>query len=141
MQSIVEKCSNTILPLVLLLSVVSCSTAPGPYVPTSAAPTVEDVYPAVLLDKSLRKRIAVDRVSDQRLQDNRLKVMANMRNMKGQGITVQVQTIYKDNQGFSIGDDTAWQTLIFSPNESKTYESVSMKSNASGYTIRIRHAE
>ena len=117
------------------------TTKPGPYVPASGATSKEDVYAAVLLDEGLQKWIAVDRIKTEHLEDRRLKVHANIRNMQGQAITVQAQTIYKDNDGFSIGDDTAWQTLIFSPNETKTYESVSMKTSAVRYTIRIRYGQ
>lgn len=129
--------------LMIVLGIVSgcATTKPGPYLPVSASPTLEDIANVVLLDEGLQDWIAVDRVKAEKLLDGRTKVVANIRNMQSSAITIQSQTVFKDDEGFSIGDDTAWQTIIFSPNESKTYDTTSMKTGANRYTIRIRHAQ
>jgi uncharacterized protein YcfL len=130
--------------ILALLAVVfaSCATPTkdGPYIPNSQQATVEDVAPVVLYEKGLLKWIAADRTTSQYTTDGRLVVKANLRNQLGESIKVQAQTQFKDVHGFSIDDDTAWQTLIFSPNESKTYTTTSMKNTAENYTIRIRFA-
>ena len=127
---------NGIIVFAVILS--SCAHKEGPYVPAGASPSIEDVHAVVLLDKSLKKTIAVDHVQGYRLQDDRLEVKANIRNRIRSDLQIQVQTIFKDESGFSTGEDSAWMTLFLNDNESKTYSIVSRGRDAQKFTIRIR---
>ncbi len=127
-----------ILSITILMILFAACASRGPYVPKSEAPSIEDTYHAVLLDKSLKKRIAIDHIGCQKTLNDRLEVFANIRNRKKGDIQVQVQTIFKDMNGFSIGEDSAWHTIFLTSNETETYRIVSRSQTAKDYTIRIR---
>ncbi len=122
----------------LLVFCFACSK--GPYVPKSEAPTVEDQNPAVIYDKAIRKVIAVDHIGSVKLPDGRLEVKASIRNRKKYRVHIQAQTAFLGGDGFSLGEDSAWQSIILMPNETKTYSCTSMKTEAVDYKVRIRMA-
>jgi uncharacterized protein YcfL len=110
----------------------------GPYVPKSDVPTIEDVEEVVLLDKDLRKKVAVDHKSLYKTEDGRIEAKATLRNMKKYRLHVQVQTVFKGTDGFSLAEDSAWQDIILSSYETKTYSCKSLSGKAESFTIRIR---
>lgn len=122
----------------VLFSFSGCATNKGPFVPAGQDPSTEDVYPAVLLDKSLTKKVAVDRVESRILDDGRLEVLANFRNQTRKDIVIQAQTVFKDVNNYSLGEDSAWSALFLSANETETYRMVSRGKDAAKFTIRIR---
>ena len=74
------------------------------------------------------------------LEDGRLELVVNVRNRESRRIEVQIQCVFKDEQGFSSGDETPWQTLILTENTQEAVQFVSMNSKARKYTVRVRQA-
>ena len=74
------------------------------------------------------------------LPDGRLELTANLRNREERRIDVQVNCVFKDEQGFPIGDDTPFQTLILTENAQEAVRFVSMNNRAKKYTVRVREA-
>ncbi len=130
------KTFSQLLTLLTLLC-FGCSSE-GPYVPSERRPSPEIENTAVALDEELKGLIAVDAQDAERTTQGRLKAMANMRNRTNQDLTVQVQTIFRDANGFSIDDDSAWETIVLTANETRTVGSVSTSKKADRYSIRIR---
>ena len=74
------------------------------------------------------------------LPDGRLEVIANVKNREARRIQVQANCVFKDEQGFSTGDETPFQNLILAENSTEAVRFTSMNTNARKYTIRVRQA-
>jgi len=138
MRSIVDiHVCRLFLFMLLLIGFIGCKRT-APYVPTGDPHLIEDANPVVLLDKDLMKIVAVDRTGAQRTKDGRLKVMTTLRNLKETRQHVQVQTVFKDSNHFSLGEDSAWSDVILFSNETQSYTNTSFSPDANHFTIRIR---
>jgi len=126
---------GTLLALVIF---IGCNTHTGPYVPDSDQNPVEDQYPVVLLEKSLKRIVAVDHVSARPAAGERLEARATMRNLKKHRQHIQVQTVFKDEANFSTGEDSGWEDIILSPKETRTYSCKSLTKKPASFTIRVR---
>jgi uncharacterized protein YcfL len=127
----------SLLTLGIALFTFGCSTE-GPYVPAGQDDSTELENTSVLLDAELVKLIAVDNQQAERTSQGKLKAMANVRNRLNKDITVQTQTVFRDANGFSINDDTSWETIVLTANETRTISATSTSKKAERYTIRIR---
>ncbi|MGH7969655.1 MAG: DUF1425 domain-containing protein, partial [Limisphaerales bacterium] len=100
---------------------------------------VEDASAFVLFDKGAQHSVTCDGVQQQRLQDGRLQVAANVRNRESRRIQVQINCEFKDGQGFVV-EDTPFQNLFLDENAQEGVQFVSMNDKAQRYTIRVRQA-
>jgi hypothetical protein len=110
---------------------------PGPYKALTQG-TLENTDTLVLLDAQLQGMISIEGQRAAYLPDGRLKAEANIRNMVGASNTIQVQTVFKDADNMSSGDETAWQNVILSPNAMQTYSATALNTKSARYTIRVR---
>src|SRR5689334_3243733 len=110
----------------------------GPYVPPERVPSIEVENTTVLLDEELNGLVAVDLQKAERTRRGKLKALANVRNRTNQDLAIQTQTVFRDADGFSIQDDTAWETLVLTANETRTITALSTSRKADRYTIRLR---
>lgn len=94
----------------------------------------------VLLDYRAQQSVTYNGIQERPLPDGRLEVAVNMRNRLERQFKVQVQCIFKDIQGFSTGDETPWQSVVFSKNGQETVTFASMNDRAKDYTVRVREA-
>jgi uncharacterized protein YcfL len=117
-----------------------CST-PGPYLPqNSGLYDHENHERVVLLDRAVQRSVTLEGIKEVTLADSRLKVVANLRNQEGRRIEVQANCIFKDEDGFSTGDETPFQTVILAENAQEAISFTSMNEKAKKYTIRVRQA-
>ena len=72
------------------------------------------------------------------LPDGRLQVRANILNRVNKRVDLQVNCIFKDDQGFSTGDETPFQTLILDETAQTTVTFTSLNNKAKSYTVRVR---
>jgi uncharacterized protein YcfL len=118
---------------------LGCSTHNGAYVPATApGSAAENMNTVVLLSEKLYNNVAVEGQQAKYSDDGRLQVYANLRNRTDKRIKVQVQTVFKDENGFSTGDETAWETIFLPPLSQHAYQSIAQNSKARKYTIRVR---
>lgn len=101
---------------------------------------LENREPFVLLDKATQNSVTCSGIQQRTLEDGRLEVTANIRNRIKKRIQVQVNCVFKDEQGFSTGDETPWINLILDENAQESVKFVSMNNKAKRYTIRVRQA-
>jgi uncharacterized protein YcfL len=94
----------------------------------------------VLTDVHVQRSITSSGIQQRVLEDGRLELVVNVRNRESRRIEVQIQCVFKDEQGFSSGDETPWQTLILTENTQEAVQFVSMNSKARKYTVRVRQA-
>ena len=74
------------------------------------------------------------------LPDGRLQVRANILNRFNKRVDLQVNCVFKDDQGFSTGDETPFQTLILDEAAQDTVTFISLNDKAKNYTVRVRLA-
>jgi uncharacterized protein YcfL len=128
-----------LLPALLLAA--GCQHS-GPYAPQADRhPGVSEAGASVvLMDAAVQASItsAGDRGVPQ--PDGRLLAQANLKNRESRRVQVQVQCVFKDEQGFATGDETPWITLILAENATEAVEFKSMNTLARKYTIRVKQA-
>jgi hypothetical protein len=126
-----------------LLLVAGCSSThdKGPYLPqTSKTPAYESKEPVVLLDPGVQYSVTCSGIQEQTLPDGRLQVIAQLRNRENRRIEVQANCVFKDQNGFSTGDETPFTAVILTENATENARFVSMNTLAKKYTIRVRQA-
>lgn len=94
--------------------------------------------PVNILDRDLRNAVAGDMATMGRLPDGRLRARVNLRNSTRKDLNVVVRTVFKDEGGFSTGDETAWQPMFFGPQQIQTYIAESREPGATSYTVEVR---
>lgn len=134
---------SLILALATVAIAAGCKTPhEGAYSPVNTQEgDLEGSANFVLLDpgaqRSITSRPEIQRTT---LPDGRLRVMAPVRNRENRRIQVQINCVFKDEQGFPTGDETAWQTLFLDENATEGVEFISMNDKAKNFTVRVRQA-
>ena len=125
-----------------LALLASCETpAPGPFAPLDTTKfTLENTDKFVLLDQPAQFSVTCTGLQERILADGRLEVVANVKNRESRRIQVQINCVFKNEQGFSTGDETPFQTLILAENSTEAVSFTAMNSLAKKYTIRVRQA-
>src|SRR2546423_1592086 len=137
---------NTKPILVLTASValafsVGCTTAPGPFQALDTTKfTLENTDRFVLLDQPAQYSVTCTGLQERWLGDGRLEVVANVKNRENRRLQVQINCVFKDEQGFSTGDETPFQTLILAENSTEAVRFTAMNTAAKKYTVRVRQA-
>ncbi len=125
----------------LLLLLAGCATEPGPFAPQDTTKyNLENTEKFVLLDKPTQNSITCTGIMQQPLADGRLEVIANIKNRESRRVQVQVNCVFKNEQGFSTGDETPFQTLILDENATEAVRFTAINGLAKNYTIRVRQA-
>ena len=123
------------------LAVAGCASGPGPHLPLDTTKfTLENSERFVLLDQTTQNWITCTGLQERWLGDGRLEVVANVKNRETRPVQVQVNCVFKDEQGFSTSDETAWQTLHLSESATEAVRFTAMNPQAKRYTIRVRQA-
>ncbi len=113
----------------------------GPYPPQAVkAPNYENTERFVLLDPGAQASVTCPTINERILDGGRLEVVAQVRNRENRRIEVQAQCVFKDQNGFDIGDETPFKTVILSENATEQVTFVSSNDKARKYTIRVRQA-
>ncbi len=91
------------------------------------------------LDSAVQHSVSCPGIQRRNLPDGRLEVTASLRNRENRRIEVQVNCVFKDAQFFPT-DETPFQQLILTENETKAVTFVSMNDKATNFTVRVRQA-
>ena len=70
----------------------------------------------VLLDPGVQYSVTCSGIQEQTLPDGRLEVVAHLRNRENRRIEVQANCVFKDQNGFSTGDETPFVMVILTEN-------------------------
>jgi hypothetical protein len=129
--------------IAMAVALVCVSCAPGPY--KGVGPRVEgDVLELsetlVLMDKKLIDDLAITNQKAEWTADARLKVYALIKSRYPKTLRLQVQTVFKDVDGFATGDQTNWELVLLGPHETYHYSCTAMNTKAQKYVIRVRYA-
>ena len=126
-----------------LLVAAGCSSThdKGPYLPqNSKTPPHESKEPVVLMDPGVQYSVTHSGLQEQVLDDGRLQVAVHLRNRENRRIEVQANCVFKDLNGFMVGDETPFRTIILTENATEQVRFVSANDSAKTYTIRVRQA-
>ena len=127
--------------LAALALVAGCAVTPGPYPALDTTKfTLENTEKFVLLDPGAQYSVTCTGLQERMLADGRMEVVANVKNRENRRVQVQVNCVFKDDQGFSTGDETPFQTLILTENATEAVRFTAMNLNARKYTVRVRQA-
>lgn len=132
---------TVVVALVGLALLAGCATEPGPYTPQDTTKyTVENTEKFVLLDKPTQYSVTCTGLQERTLPDGRMEVVANVKNRENRRLQVQINCVFKDEQGFTTGDETPFQTLVLAENSTEAVRFTAMNPQAKRYTIRVRQA-
>jgi hypothetical protein len=93
----------------------------------------------VLFDSGAQYSVKCTGIQERRLADGRLQVSANVMNRENRRIQVQINCVFKDEQGFVL-DETPFQNLFLDENAQEGVSFTSLTDRAARYTIRVRQA-
>jgi hypothetical protein len=93
----------------------------------------------VLLSRRVQNSVTCPGIQETRLPDERLQVVAHLRNRENRRIQVQVNCEFKDAQGFVL-DSTPFESVFLDENAQQDVRFVAMNPGALRYTIRVREA-
>ena len=129
------------LAAILSLAVSGCQTHDtGAYPPLNTeGSNLETKAKFVLLDSGTQRSVTCSGLQERTLSDGRLEVIANIRNRENRRIQVQVNCVFKDEQGFPL-NETSFETLILTENSQEGVKFTSLDNKAKAYTIRVRQA-
>jgi uncharacterized protein YcfL len=116
-----------------------CRTNPGPAEALDTTKyTIESTGKFVLLDQTGQIPVSCTGLQEQILPDGRLQVSANVKNRERRLVKVQVNCVFKDEQGVSNGDESPVRTLAIDGNSTESITFTSANNLARKYTIRVR---
>lgn len=128
------------LLVLVVLPLSGCSRkSSGPDVPVSQDKALGKMSASInLLHKELRGQIAseIQRFEKDELQ--RTNVDVSLRNRTKKNLVIQARTVFKDADGLSLGDETAWRTIYLEPQQAITYSTQSKINTAESATVEVR---
>ena len=125
-----------------LLVLGGCASAPSPEAPQDTTKyTIENTDKFVMLDKPTQVSVTCTGLKERILPDGRMEVVANVKNREAHPLQVQVNCVFKDDQGFSTGDETAFQTIALPQKSTEVVRFTAANAAAKKYTIRVRQAK
>ena len=128
------------LAAVVLAMLAGCSSAPSSVPQETTKYTLANTDVFLLMDKEVQTSITSTGIQYRTLVDGRLEITANIKNKENRRIQVQISCVFKNERGYSSGDETPWQTLILSENITESVTFTSMNNEARAYTVRVRQA-
>lgn len=120
---------------VVLLS--GCATDPAR---DSTKYSLESTEKFVTLDRVTQAEVACTGLRERMLPDGRLEVVVNVKNRSANPLKLQINCIFKNDQGFSLGDETPFQSLRLAANATETVRFTATNPQAKRYTIRVKQA-
>ena len=132
-----------IIPFILVvIFIAGCSMSPARgKKPFWARDYIEDRDTFVHLDGGLEGSLRLVEKATDRTEDSRLIVKAKLMNRYTQTLRVQIQTVFKDKDGFPTGDETNWELVLIPAKAYHYYEAKAMNTKAEKYVIRCRYAK
>ena len=126
---------------VALALLAGCATESAPSAPQDTTKyTVENTEKFVLLDPATQNAVTCTGLQERALPDGRIEVVANVKNREARRLEVQINCVFKDEQGFTTGEETPFQPLVLAANATEAVRFTSASAAAKKYTIRVRQA-
>src|SRR4051812_20230498 len=116
-----------------------CAVATGSFPALDSTKfTLENTDRFMLLDQPAQNAVTCTGLQEIPLADGRLEVVANVKNRANRAVQVQINCVFKDEQGFTTGDETPYQTVSLAENATEAVRFTSPNTLAKKYTVRVR---
>jgi uncharacterized protein YcfL len=117
-----------------------CATNPGNDEQLDSTKyTIESTGKFVLLDQR-ELGVKCTGLQERILPDGRLEVVANVKNLEKRNLEIQINCVFKDEQGVSTENETAFRKLLLLENSTQAVQFTSVNNQARKYTIGVRDA-
>jgi len=123
----------------VFLLLAGCATEPK-RPQDSTKYSIEDTGKFTHLDKATQAAVSCTNLQERRLPDGRLEVVASLRNRGDHDLRVQINCVFKDEQGFTTGDETPFRTVTLADEATEAVRFTSANPAARQYTLRVRLA-
>ncbi|HEY4245774.1 MAG TPA: YcfL family protein [Lacunisphaera sp.] len=100
--------------------------------------TIENTEKFARLDAATQAAIICTGLQEHFDVVGQLEVVANIKNRTSGSIQVRVRCVFKDANGFALGDETAWQTLTLGDEATEVVRFTADNKLARKYTIVVR---
>lgn len=124
---------------VALGGLAGCISTPASFVALDSTKfTLANTDRFVPMDREVRQAVTCTGLSENWLPDGRMEVVANVKNRENRPVEVQINCVFKNEQGFPTGDESPFQTVVLSGNKTEAVRFTALNSAAKKYTIRVR---
>ncbi|MCB1104175.1 MAG: YcfL family protein [Cephaloticoccus sp.] len=129
------------LGLVVMLGFVLAGCGTMPTTSRDETPAGEAIGPTeetfVTLNPAARAAVEAAAFFTRTLPDGRLEVAVNLRNRGEQPLRLKTNCVFKDEQGFSIKDETPFRTIEVAAGAIETVRFTATNPAAKRYTVRV----
>ena len=133
---------KNLAPLLALLTagvLAGCRTDPGAVRPQEATKySIENTEKFESMDRPTQDAITCTGLQEHRTADGRLDVVVNVKNREDHRVEVQLRCVFKDDNGFSTGDETPWTTLALDGGATEAVHYTAANKLAHKYTVAAR---
>ena len=131
-----------IQPLLAILTagvLTGCQTYPRSGSPPETTKySIENTGKFVRVDRTAPVAVTCTGLQEHALTDGRLDVVANLKNLEDRPLEVEVRCVFKDEHGFSTGDETPWKTLAIDGGATEAVHYTAVNNLAHNYTVAVR---
>jgi len=119
-----------------------CATNPGPDEQLDTTKyTIESTGKFVQLDQFAKVSVRCTGLQERILPDGRLEVVANVKNLEKRRIEVQIDCVFKDEQGIASENETSFRKLVLIEGSTQAVQFTSINNLARKYTIGVRETQ
>ena len=135
------------LPILAVVSaglalLAGCASGPASKTPQDTTKyTLENSDSFELLGKAGQDAMACTGLQPRQLPDGRLEIVASLKNREDRVLRLQVNCVFKDEHGFSTGDETPFRPLVLSAHATEAVRFTSANPLAKKYTVRVREGQ
>jgi len=135
-----HRCVLSSLALAMAL-LAGCASNPGNDEQLDSTKyTIESTGKFVLLDQPAQLGVKCTGLQERILPDGRLEVVANVKNLEKRNLEIQINCVFKDEQGVSTENETPFRKLLLLDNSTQAVQFTSTNNQARKYTIGVRDA-
>jgi uncharacterized protein YcfL len=135
------KTAPTFFAAMIVWLLAGCQTEPESALPQDNTKySIESTEKFVLMDRFTQAAITCTGLQEHLDASGRLEVVANVKNRQDQRVEVQVRCVFKDDNGFSVGNEAAWQNLALGEGATEAMYFTASTNLGHKYTIAVRQA-
>ena len=118
-----------------------CACQPkAPVIQDTIKYTVDDTGRVAFSDPATKEAILCTGLQERFTTENKLDVIANVKNRSDRPLKVQVQCLFRDADGFMEPEGTPWQSVSLEPQATETVHFTAASTIPKRYTLRFRQA-
>jgi uncharacterized protein YcfL len=121
------------------LFLAGCHTGRGPDLSQETTKySIEGTEKFALLDEAAQLAITCTGLQERVTSAGLLEVMANVKNRENRPLIVEIRCVFKDDNGFSTGDETPWSAVSLGAGETEAVHYTAVNRLAHKYTVMVR---